>query len=128
RFALAGARVAIIEKASDVLDGASKGNSAILHTGFDAPPGSLEQECVAEGYREYLSIHERLGLPLIRSGALVVAWTQEEEAILPTLIAQARKNGVMDVEMLSHAAMRAAEPGLGAAARSAFRVPGEYLI
>ena len=128
RFSLAGARVAIIEKAPDILDGASKANSAILHTGFDAPPGSLEQKCIAQGYEEYLSIHERLGLPLIRSGAIVVAWTEEEEAILPGLIAQAHENGVSDVEMLSQAAMRAAEPGLGSAARCAFRIPQEYLI
>ncbi|MDH3743018.1 MAG: FAD-dependent oxidoreductase, partial [Hyphomicrobiales bacterium] len=38
RFTLQGARVAVIEKAHDILDGASKANSAILHTGFDAPP------------------------------------------------------------------------------------------
>ena len=37
RFAIDGARVVLLEKAHDVLDGASKGNSAILHTGFDAP-------------------------------------------------------------------------------------------
>ena len=37
RFTLEGARVVVIEKASDILDGASKANSAILHTGFDAP-------------------------------------------------------------------------------------------
>lgn len=128
RFALAGARVAIIEKAPDILDGASKGNSAILHTGFDAPQGSLEQKCIAEGYAEYVSIHERLGLPLIRSGALVVAWTEEEEAILPILVTQAHQNGVTDVEMLSQADLRAVEPGLGLGARSGFRVPREYLI
>lgn len=34
---LAGARVAVLEKATHVPDGASKDNSAILHTGFDAP-------------------------------------------------------------------------------------------
>jgi glycerol-3-phosphate dehydrogenase len=62
RFALCGADVVILEKASDILDGASKGNSAILHTGFDAPPGSMEQVCVAAGYAEYLEIHEALGL------------------------------------------------------------------
>lgn len=128
RFALAGARVAVIEKAVDILDGASKGNSAILHTGFDAPVGSLEQSCIASGYEEYLSIHGRLGLPLIRSGALVVAWTEEEEAILPALIEQAHRNGVSDVEALSPASLRLAEPGLGAGARCGFRVPREYLI
>jgi glycerol-3-phosphate dehydrogenase len=78
--------VALLEKAADLLDGASKGNSAILHTGFDAPPGSLEAACIAEGYRDYIDIHDRLGLPLIRSGALVIAWTEEQEAALPALI------------------------------------------
>ncbi len=128
RFALAGARVAVIEKAADVLDGASKGNSAILHTGFDAPPGSLEQACVAAGHEEYLAIHGRMNLPLIRSGALVIAWTEAEEALLPSLIDQALQNGVTDVQPLDRAGLRALEPGLGQGARAAFRVPREYLI
>ncbi len=50
KMALEGATVVLIEKASDILDGASKGNSAILHTGFDAPVDSLEQKCVKNGY------------------------------------------------------------------------------
>lgn len=128
RFALNGARVVIIEKAVDILDGASKGNSGILHTGFDAPVGSLEQSCVAAGYAEYLSIHGRLGLPLIRAGALVIAWSDEEEALLPDLMQQAHDNGVDDIEALDKAAMRKAEPELGPGARAAFRVPREYLI
>ena len=37
RFTLEGAHVAVLEKGADILDGASKANSAILHTGFDAP-------------------------------------------------------------------------------------------
>src|SRR3546814_7066078 len=68
RLTLAGARVVVAEKAVDILDGASKGNSGILHTGFDAPPGSLEQRCVAAGYAEYLEIHQRLNLPLLECG------------------------------------------------------------
>ncbi|KGB80887.1 FAD-dependent oxidoreductase [Rhodovulum sp. NI22] len=128
RFTLEGARVAVIEKAPDILDGASKGNSAILHTGFDAPPGALETACIAEGYDEYLEIHDKLGLPLIRSGALVIAWTEEEEALLPALIQQARDNGVADIAPLSAAETRALEPGLGAGVRASFRVPREYLI
>lgn len=128
RFALAGARVAVIERAADILDGASKGNSAILHTGFDAPPGSLEQRCIAAGHEEYLAIHGRLGLPLIRSGALVIAWSDEEEARLPELMEKARANGVGDVEPLDRAALHAAEPALGPGAQAAFLVPREYLV
>ena len=128
RFALDGARVALVEKAPDLLDGASKGNSAILHTGFDAPPGSLEAACIAEGYREYLEIHDRLGLPLIRSGALVIAWDEAQEAALPALMKQAHSNGVRDVEPLSRAETLALEPNLAPTVRASFRVPREYLI
>lgn len=128
RFALAGANAILLEKAPDILDGASKGNSAILHTGFDAPPGSVEAQCIAAGYAEYLEIHDRLNLPLIRSGALVLAWTEEEEAELPQLIDKARQNGVGDVQPMSGAAIRALEPELSGLIRSGFRVPGEYLI
>jgi glycerol-3-phosphate dehydrogenase len=128
RLTLEGRRVILLEKARDILDGASKGNSGILHTGFDAPPGSLELACTQSGYEEYLAIHERLNLPLIRSGALVLAWTEEEEAALPALMEQARRNGVHDVELLSSPETRALEPELSPAVRASFRVPGESII
>lgn len=128
RFTLDGARCVLLEKATDVLDGASKGNSAILHTGFDAPEGSLELDCIRAGHAEYLTIRESLGLPLIRSGALVLAWNEVEAVELPNLIAQARANGIGDVEALDRAAILAAEPNLAPGVVAGFRVPGESLI
>lgn len=128
RFALAGARVVVIERGADILDGASKANSAILHTGFDAPPGSLEQSCVAAGYREYLEIHERLGLPLLTCGALVLAWSEAQEAALDGLMEKARANGVSDVRLLSRAEILCREANLSPALRGGFLVPREYVI
>lgn len=128
RFTLDGAKVAVLEKGAEVLDGASKANSAILHTGFDAPPGSLEQACIAKGYAEYLAIHESLGLPLLKTGAMVLAWNDDQMAELDGLVAKAHKNGVMDVGMRSRAAILAQEPGLSHSLKGGFVVPGEYLI
>ncbi|WP_116133523.1 NAD(P)/FAD-dependent oxidoreductase [Tropicimonas sp. IMCC34043] len=128
RLSLLGAHVAVLEKAPDILDGASKANSAILHTGFDAPVGSLEAECIREGHREYLEIRERLNLPLDRCGALVLAWTEAEEAKLPELIAQAHANGVADVEMLGRNRILDLEPALAPRVRAGFLVPRESLI
>ena len=127
-FTLAGARVVVLEKAADVLDGASKGNSAILHTGFDAPEGSLELACIREGYALYHEVRGRLGLPLVRAGAMVLAWSEEEVAGLPALIAQAEANGITDLEALTAAEARALEPALSPAVKAGFRVPGEHLI
>jgi glycerol-3-phosphate dehydrogenase len=124
---LAGARCVLVERDADILAGASKGNSAILHTGFDAAPGTLEARLVADGWRRYRAIRARLGLPLIESGAIVVAWTPEEARRLPGIVAQAAANGV-PVERLDAAALAALEPGLAAGALGGVLVPGEGLI
>ena len=127
RFALNGAKVALVEKAADILDGASKANSAILHTGFDAPTGSVELGCVQAGYREYHDIHQSLGLTVERCGAYVVAWTEAEMAKLAAIKAQAHENGVADVGMVSASALQKQEPHL-ATALGAISVPGESII
>ncbi len=128
RLTLDGAKVIVLEKAADILDGASKGNSAILHTGFDAPPGSLEQACIAKGYKEYLDIHEPLGLPILKSGAMVLAWSEEQMASLPDLIEKAHKNGVQDVRSLTRSEILERERHLSSDVVGGFEVPGEYLI
>ncbi|SVJ78541.1 FAD dependent oxidoreductase [Klebsiella pneumoniae] len=112
RFALEGARVVLLEKSTDILSGASKGNSAILHTGFDAPPGSIELACMQEGYREYRDIHARLNLPLLETGALVAAWSDEDLARLPAIVEQAHGNGVDDVRQVGRDEVLALEPQL----------------
>ena len=126
-LAMAGARVAVLEKAADPLDGASKANSAILHTGFDAPENSLELDCIREGHAEYLEIREAMGLPLDRCGALVLAWSEAEEAKLPALLSQAHANGA-EARMLTRAEILSREPQLSADIRAGFLVPGEALI
>ena len=128
RFALEGASVLVIEKAPDILDGASKGNSAILHTGFDAPPGSLEQRCIAAGYQEFLDIRHKLNLPLLETGALVVAWTAEEEGKLNALMEKARGNGVADIKALTAKQILSIEPELSSGLVAGFHVPREYVI
>jgi len=128
RFTLDGAKVVVLEKAAEVLDGASKANSAILHTGFDAPPGSVEQACIAAGYAEYLQIREGLGLPILKSGAMVLAWDDDQLARLPELVEKAHLNGVLDVEMRSRAELLRAEPQLSQSLKGGFVIPGEYVI
>jgi len=128
RFTLEGARVAVIEKASDILDGASKANSAILHTGFDAPDGSLELSCIRAGYEEYASIRHDFGLPLEMSGAHVVACNDGEVAALEGVLAQANNNGITDVALIGAAELKLREPNLSDRALAAVAVPGEGII
>lgn len=128
RFVLEGATVAVVEKATDILDGASKANSAILHTGFDAPPESLELSCIRDGYREYTEIHTEMGLPLENTGAHMVAWNDEEAAKLEAIVKQAHANGVEDVKRIEVKGLFRREPRLSKNAAAAIFVPGESII
>ena len=128
RLARGGARCVLLEKGADILSGASKGNSALLHTGFDAPPDSIELACVQAGYAEYLQIHEALNLPLLETGALVVAWNEAEFMRLFGIVAQAHVNGVPGVHELTRTEVYAREPNLGPGVLGAVWVPGEHVI
>ncbi|AMD58373.1 FAD/NAD(P)-binding oxidoreductase [Agrobacterium tumefaciens] len=128
RFALAGAKVVVIEKGPDILSGASKANSAILHTGFDAPEGSLELELVKAGRAEYLSIHGRMGLSIVETGALVCAWNPGEAEKLQAIAEQGRRNGIAGLELRTAEQAREAMPGLSGRLVAALDVPGEHII
>jgi glycerol-3-phosphate dehydrogenase len=128
KMALEGASVVLIEKAADILEGASKGNSAILHTGFDAPVGSVEWKCVQDGYKEYREIHEEFNLPLLKTGALVAAWTEEQEEKFAAIIKKGHDNGVTDIHLISRKEVLAREPNLSETIRAAILVPREYVI
>ena len=70
--------VALLEAGSDVGAGTSKANTAILHTGYDTKPGSAEATLVRRGYELLSAYAPGAGIALERTGALLVAWTDEE--------------------------------------------------
>ncbi|WP_420003882.1 NAD(P)/FAD-dependent oxidoreductase [Arenibacterium sp. LLYu02] len=127
-LAALGQRVVVLEKGTDLLSGASKANSAILHTGFDAPPGSLEAQCVRRGHALYMQEHARYRLGVVKTGALVVAWDAGQAAHLQKIAAQALENEVTDIALLSPEEVAKREPNLAPGQHGAVWVPQEYLI
>src|SRR5262249_757379 len=127
RLTMAGLRCVLLEKAADILAGASKGNSALLHTGFDAPAGSLELACMQAGYREFMEIRERLNLPVLKTDAMVIAASEHEQAQLWAILKKAHQNGVADARIIDSNEVRQREPNL-APTCGALWVPGEHVI
>ncbi|KQX49869.1 MULTISPECIES: FAD-dependent oxidoreductase [unclassified Streptomyces] len=121
-------RVALVEAANDVGDGTSKANTAILHTGFDATPGTLEARLVREGHRLLSAYARETGIPVEPVGALLVAWDEQQRAALPRLAEKAARNGHRTTRMLSAGELRLREPHLGPDALAALEVPGEAVI
>ncbi|GAA3398876.1 FAD-dependent oxidoreductase [Streptomyces roseoviridis] len=121
-------RVALVEASGDVGEGSSKANTAILHTGFDAVPGSLEARLVREGGRMLAAYADEAGIAVEPVGALLVAWDEEQLAALPRLADKAARNGHHGTRPVSAAELRAREPHLGPGALGALDVPGESVV
>jgi glycerol-3-phosphate dehydrogenase len=121
-------RVALVEAASDVGTGTSKANTSLLHTGFDAVPGSLEARLVRRGYERLLAYTDAAGIPLERTGALVVAWDDTQAQKLSLVEERAAANGCGDTKRLSRSELYELEPHLGPGAVAGLAVPGESII
>jgi glycerol-3-phosphate dehydrogenase len=118
----------LIDAANDVGTGTSKANTAILHTGFDTVPGSLESRLLRRGYALLGDYAQRAGIPVERTGALLVAWTAEQLAELPAIEDKARRNGVTDTRRAGADELYRREPALGPGALGALVIPGESII
>ena len=128
QLTLNGLKVLLLERGADILSGASKANSAILHTGFDAPPNSLELECMQAGYKEYLSIHNKMNLPLLKTGALLVAWNEQQLNQLPDIVEKAHQNGIDDVRQIDLKTLNEREPCLSNHSLGAVEISQEFII
>jgi glycerol-3-phosphate dehydrogenase len=124
----AGLRVALVEAGADVGARTSKANTALLHTGFDAKPGTLEARLVRRGSKLLEEYAARVGIPLARTGALLVAWDADQLAAFPVIVQRAQANGYGQIRELGRAELRASEPHLGTTAKGALVIPGEGIV
>ncbi|MFI5908639.1 NAD(P)/FAD-dependent oxidoreductase [Dactylosporangium sp. NPDC051541] len=117
----------LLEGRDDVGDGTSKANTAILHTGFDARPGTLEARLVARGYHLLGDYARATGIPVERTGAILVAWTDDELASLPSLRDKAERNGYPACSIVDASRVYSTVPDLAPGARGGLTVPGEAI-
>ena len=123
-----GNRVALVDSRSDVCEGTSKANTALLATGFDAKPHSLESQLYARGYELMIAYCKETGIALDHCGGVLVAWDQEQAEALPQLQAEAVENNYMDSRLLSSEEVYALIPALGPGVTGGMDVPGESII
>ncbi len=121
-------KILLLDKNHDVGEGTSKANSAIIHTGFDAIPGTLESRLVTRASRMWPGVAEELKIPLQQSSAMVLALTVEEEALLPKLLKKSIQNGVDDVRLVSGDEAKKLEPNISEAVKGALCINRESII
>jgi glycerol-3-phosphate dehydrogenase len=105
-------RLLLLEKESDVAEGASKANSGVIHAGFNVPPGTLKARLNVAGLRRIYDLARDLGVPHRKTGKLVVATDESDFPRLEELKAQGDRNGAPDLVLIDGPAIRAIEPGV----------------
>ena len=120
--------VTVVDKNEDVGGDASKSNSAIIHTGYDAAPGSLESQLVVAANPMYDELCRDLDVPFKRIGAILPAITDEQFEKLPAIKQKAFDNRVYDVEYKSGAELLEMEPELSPDVKGGLWIPRESVI
>ena len=87
------AKICVLEREEDVCNGTSKANSAIIHAGFDATPGSLKAKLNVRGNTMMTQLSKDLDIPFTRNGSLVVCTKDQDRTGLDTLLEKGQKNG-----------------------------------
>jgi len=119
--------VLLVDERFDVGEATSKGSSSIVHTGFDAPVGTLESELVTAASRKWPELAKKLKIPFEPRGALLLATDDEQAAKLDAVYKKALDNGVDDVRRLSGRESREMEPNITDQVRAGLSVPRETL-
>lgn len=103
-------KVVLVEKSEDIGQGVTKANSAILHGGYDDPPGTLRARFCASGNLMFDELSEELRFPIRRTGSIVVAKDRSELPKLEELLQNGINNGVKDLKIVGRDELRELEP------------------
>lgn len=102
----------LLEKEEDVCSGTSKANSAIVHAGYDAAPGSQMAKFNVMGNQMMGDYAEELDFEFKRIGSLVLCFDEEDMPNLKALMERGIANGVKDLSIISGDEVRKMEPNV----------------
>lgn len=104
--------VVVLEKESDVSNGSTKANSAIVHAGYDAKEGTLMARYNVLGNAMFPNMCKELDVPFNMCGSLVIAFSKEERKHLELLLERGRINNIPQMEILEREELLKREPNL----------------
>ena len=104
--------VLIVEASPGFGMGTSARGSGVVHAGLYYPQDSLKAHTCVRGRHLLYAYAARRGVAVRKTGKLIVACSSQELAELDRLQAQAKTNGVEDLQLLTRSEVRDLEPAL----------------
>ena len=120
-------RVLLIDKEYFVGEATSKANSALLITGFDTDPGSLETKLCIEASGQWPELCQRLKIPYEPSGSILAALENKEFSVLKDIHKLALINGVDDIQVMTGSEVRKLEPNINPRVQAGIYSPREAI-
>lgn len=111
-LAVSGRDIIVLESELAIGTATSSRNSEVIHAGIYYAPGSLKAELCVSGKEALYAYCAERGIPHRRIGKLIVATGETEVTALEDLQANARKNGVDDLELVDPARLHQMEPNV----------------
>ena len=121
-------KACVVEREEDVCSGTSKANSAIVHGGFDAEPGSLKAKFIILGSQMMEELSKELDFDYKRNGSLVLCFAEEDKPALEALYEKGVKNGVKGMSIISGDEVRKREPNIEDTVVAALDVPSGGIV
>lgn len=121
-------RACVLEKEEDVCCGTSKANSAIVHAGYDAAPGSLKAKLNVRGNEMMEQLSENLDFPFQKTGSLVICLSGEEMPGLQELYDKGVANGVKGLKILDREEVLGMEPNITDDVYAALYAPSAGIV
>lgn len=120
--------VALLEKEEDVCEGTSKANSAIIHAGFDAKPGTLKAKLNVEGSKMMPELAKHLDFEYKNNGALVLCFDEEHRPGITELYERGIANGVENLQILEKEKIKELEPNVSDEVVCALYAPTSSIV
>ena len=111
-LALAGREVVVLEAEAEIGMHTSSRNSEVIHAGIYYPQGSLKATLCVQGRAMLYDYCEQRHVPFKRIGKLIVASDEAEREKLLAIQAQAARNGVPDLRLVTRDEIQALEPAI----------------
>lgn len=121
-------KVCVVEKEEDVCSGTSKANSAIVHGGFDAVPGTVKAKMNVRGAQLIRELSRTLDFAYKQNGSLVLCFDEESMPKLRELYDRGVKNGVEGLRILTGDETRELEPALSKEVVAALHAPTAGIV
>ena len=121
-------KVCVLEREEDVCCGTSKANSAIIHAGYDAEPGSWKARLNVRGNEMIESLSKEPDFPFKRDGSLVLCLDKNAYQDLKKRYDRGIENGIKGLQILNRDEVLVMEPNVSDKVYAALYAPTAGIV